>query len=59
MTKTGPFIQRYATRPNTTDRDEDTSEDPLPATVERTTNGLILRGATRITEVKHETTDDR
>ena len=39
--------------------DELTSEDPLPATVETNGAGLTLTRATRLTEVKQETTDDQ
>jgi hypothetical protein len=60
MNITEPFIHRYATRPvNTSHHDECTTEEPLPATVEEMANGVILAAATRITEVKRETTDDR
>jgi hypothetical protein len=39
--------------------DELTSEEPLPATVETNGAGLVLTRATRLTEVKQETTDDQ
>jgi hypothetical protein len=60
MSITAPFIHRYAAIPcNSTGRDEITSEDPLPAIVEATVDGFVCDRATRLTEVKQETTDDR
>lgn len=40
-------------------RDPQTDTDPLPATVATDANGLTVATATRITEVRQETTDDK
>lgn len=53
-----PFIQRYATPCNNTSCD-DTCDEPLPETVALTSAGLTIARATRLTEVRQETTDDR
>ena len=55
-----PFIQRYGTIPcNDASRDHETFDDPLPDAVALNSDGLTIRGATRLTEVRQETTDDR
>jgi hypothetical protein len=39
--------------------DAATSEDPLPAVLESTADGYILARGTTVTDVRHETTDDK
>jgi hypothetical protein len=36
-----------------------TCEDPLPAVLESTADGYILARGTTVTDVRHETTDDK
>jgi hypothetical protein len=36
-----------------------TCEDPLPAILESTADGYILARGTTVTDVRHETTDDK
>ena len=60
MSTTLPFIHRYAAIPcNSAGCDEVTTDDPLPAIVEMTGDGLARERATRLTDVSHETTDDQ
>ena len=55
-----PFIQRYATALyNSASCTDDTSDEPLPDAVSLTITGLTIARATRLTEVRQETTDDR
>jgi hypothetical protein len=39
-------------------RDVLSGDDPLPAVVEILPNGRVLTNGTRVTDVRHETTDD-
>lgn len=60
MSTTLPFIHRYASVPcSSIGRDEITSEDTLPAIVNMRGDGTACECATRLTEVRHETTDDQ
>ena len=55
-----PFIQRYATAlHNSASCTDNTSDEPLPEAVALTSTGLTIARATRLTEVRQETTDDR
>jgi hypothetical protein len=60
MTNAKPFIfEKFATAPRCGSHiDELTSDEPLPAAVEMDCNGLPT-GATRVTKVARETTDDQ
>jgi hypothetical protein len=58
--KATPFIQRYVGLFSDIEfRDEETYDEPLPETVAVTSAGLTIARATRLTEVRQETTDDR
>lgn len=60
MSKT-PFIFQFG-QSSMTDRfamDVVTSEDPLPAVLVTTTDGYAMDRGTRVTEVKHETIDEK
>ncbi|MGA2967482.1 MAG: hypothetical protein ABSD64_14835 [Terriglobales bacterium] len=61
MTKL-PWIFQIAGAPSASNfvdaRDMHQSEDPLGAVVEMDANGLVVAGATKITDVRQETTDD-
>lgn len=56
-----PFILRnsISSAPSPAWHDEYASNDPLPAPVETDASGITFVRATRITEVRQETTDDR
>jgi hypothetical protein len=55
-----PFILcRAALAAHVPWRDTQTDIDPLPATVATDANGLTVAAATRVTEVRQETTDDQ
>jgi hypothetical protein len=62
MTAKDPFISRITEIPLPTNhfdaRDSDCSEDSLGAAVELGADGLVVAAVTRLTEVRHETTDD-
>jgi hypothetical protein len=60
MADAQPFIfQKFAAAPRGGSHiDELTSDEPLPATVEMDCNG-VPTGATRLTEIARETTDDQ
>jgi hypothetical protein len=57
-----PFVLHAAqlnpARGETPGRDVPTSEDPLPAALEIDAGGYVLARETRLTQVRHETTDD-
>jgi hypothetical protein len=60
MSTTLPFIHRYiSVRSRSIDRDEITSEDTLAAIVAMTADDIVRERATRVTDVRHETTDDQ
>lgn len=61
MSKT-PFILQFSQSSTATNRpvkDAVTSEDPLPAVLVTTTDGYAMDRGTRVTEVKHETIDEK
>jgi hypothetical protein len=60
MSKT-PFIFRFgqSSTTNLFAMDAVTSEDPLPAVLVTTTDGYAMDRGTRVTEVKHETIDEK
>lgn len=56
-----PFLLKLGGKPDEREPGKDsviTSEDPLPAIAEVRGGGFPLNNGTRVTEVKHETTDD-
>jgi hypothetical protein len=60
MSTTLPFIHRYiSVRSSSIDRDEITSEDTLATIVAMTADDIVRERATRVTDVRHETTDDQ
>jgi hypothetical protein len=57
-----PFVLRVSKRSSGLDHpglDVLTTDDPLPAALELTTDQYIIARATLFTDVKHETTDDK
>jgi hypothetical protein len=57
-----PFIFKFSQSSTTITRsaiDAVTSEDPLPAVLISTTDGYAMDRGTRVTEVKHETIDEK
>jgi hypothetical protein len=60
MSKT-PFILQFGQSSTTSGPviDSVTSEDPLPAVLVTTTDGYAMDRGTRVTEVRHETIDEK